>query len=198
MDKEIRTITYKLEERQAEDGSKIIGYAAIFDSETTLFPGLNERISKGAFSDTIIKDDVRAVFNHDPNFVLGRNTSSTLKLTEDDTGLRYEISPPDTQQARDLMTLIRRGDISQSSFAFQVLEDRFVIGENGVNDLRIIEKVKLFDVSAVTFPAYVDTSVAVRSHTVWTETKNKTEIIYKKGLWRRRLDILKQQGGSHE
>jgi HK97 family phage prohead protease len=125
---------------------------------------------RGAFTEAITKDDVRALFNHDENFVLGRNKSGTLRLAEDETGLKYEIDPPDTSYARDLLTVVGRGDVDASSFAFRVIEDMWEYFEQDDPDeatrtppLRTIKKCELFDVSPVTYPAYPTTSVSARA-----------------------------------
>lgn len=148
-----------------EDGTKkIVGYAAKFNQWSDDLGWFRESIAPGAFTETIKTADVRALFNHDPNIVLGRTKSGTLTLREDDTGLYMEVTPPDTQQARDLMTLIERGDVSQQSFAFRVIKESWKFGEGNEPDERTLEQVELFDVSPVTYPAYPDTSVALRSH----------------------------------
>ena len=144
------------------ESKKIVGHAAVFDTMITLYPGVKERVAKGAFVDSIAKDDVRALFNHDPNFVLGRNTSGTLKLSEDDKGLLYEVDPPDTQQARDVVALIKRGDISQNSFGFRVIDQAWDEELDGTL-IRTLNKVKLYDVSPVTYPAYPTTDLKLRS-----------------------------------
>jgi len=141
---------------------KIVGYAAVFDKWSSDLMGFREKISPGAFSKTIKKNDVRALFNHDPNIVLGRTKAKTLKLKEDDTGLFMEVIPPDTQQARDIMVSIERGDIGDQSFAFRTIEDEWVYKKDGSAERTLIE-VDLQDVSPVTYPAYPDTSVALRS-----------------------------------
>jgi HK97 family phage prohead protease len=141
---------------------RIIGYAAPFNSLSEDLGGWREIIEPGAFSETL-EDDIRALFNHDPNLVLGRNKAGTLSLLEDDMGLRYEILPPDTQYARDLATSIKRGDVDGSSFAFRAIEESWI---NPTSEqplpVRRLHVVRLFDVSPVTFPAYPVTSVAVR------------------------------------
>lgn len=152
--------------RVARDGGqapRIIGHAAVFNRDADIGGWFVERVAPGAFSRAIREDDVRALFNHDPNIVLGRNRAKpkpTLTLTEDETGLRYEVVPPDTQAARDLMVSIDRGDISQGSFGFRVLKQEW--DETGELTKRTLIEVELFDVSPVTFPAYQDTDVAVR------------------------------------
>ncbi len=124
----------------------------------------NERIIPGAFNDSIAADDVRALFNHEPNMVLGRNRAGTLRMVEDSHGLSVEIDMPDTSYARDLLVSMRRGDVSQMSFAFTIPKggQSWQKNEDGSNT-RTLSKVQLFDVSPVTYPAYPQTDCAVRS-----------------------------------
>ena len=160
--------TIECEELRIEDGDEgtILGYAAVFNkkSQPLGFLGFREQIAPGAFADTIKGDDIRALFNHDPNMVLGRTRNSTLALEEDNKGLRYVITPPNTTWADDLRVSIKRGDITQSSFGFEVVDDSWE-GEDTKSPLRTLRKVNLFDVSPVTFPAYTQTSVKARSMT---------------------------------
>ena len=148
-----------------ENGLPVIeGHAAIFDSLSQDLGGIfpfKEKIRAGAFRASIEKDDVRALWNHDPNYVLGRNRAGTLELKETVKGLLVRIHPPDTAWARDLTESIKRGDVSQMSFGFVCEKDTWS-SEDG-EDVRTLEQVKLFDVSPVTFPAYLDTDVGVRS-----------------------------------
>mgnify|MGYP001570458489 CR=1 FL=1 len=147
----------------ADKTPKIVGYPAVFESLSLDLGGFREKIQKGAFANTIINSDIRALFNHDPHFVLGRNKNNTLKLEEDNHGLKMENIPPGTQWANDLLISIDRGDITQMSFGFNVPEggDRWetINGEN----VRTLVNVELYDVSPVTFPAYLGTEVSVRS-----------------------------------
>lgn len=145
--------------------TKIEGYAAIFNSLSDDLGFFREKISRGAFTNALKTSDVRALFNHDPNFILGRQSAGTLELKEDKKGLWMSATPPDTQQARDLMVSIERGDITQQSFAFTVQEDSWKQPEaNGDPEIRTIIEVKeIFDVSPVVYPAYPDTDVAIRS-----------------------------------
>ena len=196
MKQERRTLHSEFRVEQREDGKKLIrGHAAVFNSETDL-GWFRERIAPGAFSEPIGKDDVRALFNHDENFILGRNKAGTLTMREDEQGLYVEIDPPDTQVARDLVTSIERGDISQMSFGFQTIKDSWETEENAAKDLRTLEKVKLWDVSPVTFPAYQETDVAVRSHDCWSQSKAESLKYkpFKTALLRRRLALT--EGGS--
>lgn len=151
--------------RNEESGKRIIeGHAAVFDSWSETLGGMfpfKEIVRQGAFAESIQKDDIHALFNHDPNYVLGRNKAGTLELTEDEVGLCVRILPPDTGWARDLQTSIDRGDISQMSIGFVVEEDEWSTA-NGI-DTRELKRVQLFDVSPVTYPAYTATDVGVRA-----------------------------------
>lgn len=140
------------------DGKKIVGYASVFydeteDTEYALWEDMKERIMPGAFDDALTNpDDVRGLFNHDPNQILGRTSAGTLKLTVDKRGLFYEIEPGDTTTARDVVESIKRGDVDGSSFAFRVLDEELK-KEDG-KYVREITRVNLFDVGPVTYPAY--------------------------------------------
>lgn len=152
-------------ERSEAEAPKIRGYAAVFDSLSEDLGGFTERINAGAFAEAIRRDDVRALINHDPNLVLGRNRSGTLTMREDGSGLAVEITPPDTQAARDLLALMERGDVSQMSFAFTVSKEDQSWERSGEGPwIRTIRRVaRLFDVSVVTYPAYPSTSAAMRA-----------------------------------
>jgi hypothetical protein len=147
---------------EGENGlRKITGYAAVFNKLSDDLGYFREKIQPGAFKNTIKADDIRALWNHDSNYILGRNRSGTLSLSEDDHGLKIEIDPPDAQWARDLMTSIERGDVDQMSFGFRTITDSWQLVDG--EDIRTLIEVKLFDVSPVTFPAYPDTEVGLRS-----------------------------------
>lgn len=141
---------------------QIVGYAAVFNSPSEMMYGfMRESIEPGAFSQSLIENDIRALFDHDSAHVLGRNRSGTLSLTEDDRGLKVSITPPDTQWARDLMVSVERGDISQMSFGFIVRQEEWQHQADGTEH-RILKNVDLREVSVVAFPAYTQTSVSVR------------------------------------
>ena len=155
----------KIEKR--DDGSeKIVGYAAKFNRDSEPIGGMYiEQIAPGAFKKALKKSDTRALFNHNRDKVLGRVSAGTLKLEEDKTGLWIEIDPPDTSYARDLMSLIRRGDITQQSFGFTVAADAWegLEEKEGQVPKRTLKEIDmLYDVSPVTFAAYPDTGVALR------------------------------------
>jgi len=153
-----------METRADEDGKEsspvISGYAAVFNEQVE-FAGwqFREQIAEGAFTKSIKEDDVRALWNHDSNHPLGRNKAGTLRLSEDEHGLKVEIDPPDTQFARDLTVSIERGDVSQMSFGFFVNREEWE--SDGEWDNRTILEASLFDVSPVTYPAYPTTEVGV-------------------------------------
>lgn len=167
---ERRYCTTELRAETEQDKRKITGHFAVFNSSADL-GWFIESIAPGAFAETIKTDDIRALWNHEPNWILGRNKSGTLSLFEDDRGLFGEIIPPDTQWARDLQVSIERGDVSQASFGFEVIEEAWEI-KNDEPDLRVIKKAKLWDVSPVTFPAYTDTNVAMRNHAAWQKQRS--------------------------
>jgi len=152
----------RVELRTTANGKPLIrGYAAIFNSRSENLGGFVEIIAPGAF-ENVLGDDVRALFNHDANLVLGRTKSGTCRLHVDATGLAYEIDPPDTQVAHDLIESLRRGDVDQSSFAFSVRREDQTWSDDAI-PVRTIKRIaKLYDVSPVTYPAYPDTSVAAR------------------------------------
>lgn len=169
--REVRTFVSSEMRVVRKDGEspRIVGHAAVFNSPTEIGSklwGWKERVSPGAFKESIRVDDIRGLFNHDPNLILGRNVSGTMELAEDEKGLLYEIDPPDTQPARDLLASIDRGDISGSSFAFEVQEQKWTITDDPEKwDERELVTIKLWDVSPVTFPAYDDTDVGKRQYT---------------------------------
>ena len=149
---------------EPDDGSpRIEGYAAVFEQLSEPMFGFREKIAQGAFKRTLKAGaDVRALWNHDPNFVLGRARAGTLSLREDQRGLAVEIDPPEAAWAGDLLESMRRGDVDQMSFGFQVVKDSWEDdGRGGLT--RTLNEVRLFDVSVVTFPAYPQTSADVRA-----------------------------------
>jgi HK97 family phage prohead protease len=153
----------RLELRSAESGAKILaGHAAVFNRDSEEMWGFTEQVAPGAFTRAIQEDDVRALFNHDSNYILGRNRSKTLRLSEDAVGLAFEVDLPDTQYAKDLTVSVERGDVTGCSFSFATRADKWVYNQDG-SVKRTILDVELCDVGPVTFPAYPDTDVAVRS-----------------------------------
>jgi HK97 family phage prohead protease len=164
MEKRIFTLSeIKIEKRGDSNQPVISGHAAVFNTLTDVW-WYREQVAPGAFKKTIKTSDTRALFNHDPNWILGRNKSGTLKMQEDETGLAVEITPPDTQLIRDMvLTPMERGDISQMSFGFMVTDESWEEKKDEMPIRTINEVDPLFDVSVVTFPAYPTTDAAVRS-----------------------------------
>ena len=188
--RETRTVASELRVLAA-DGTptKIAGHAAKFDVLSEDLGGFRERIAPGAFAKSLQSSDIRALWNHDANIVLGRNKAGTLRLSEDTAGLAFEVDAPDTQLVRDMvMAPIARGDVSQCSFGFYTLSDKWakIDGEW----VRTLLECELFDVSPVTYPAYAQTDVAVRS----LEALKASEIVpphdgYLTDIMRRRLEL---------
>jgi hypothetical protein len=165
--KEIRKTKGAQLRAKQSDKPTIEGYAAVFNQLSEPIWGFRERIAPGAFARALREDqDVRALMNHDPNFVLGRSKSGTLEMDEDTKGLHFTCELPDTQAARDLHTLISRGDIDQCSFAFRVTKQTWIDerdADGNMSTIRELNDLDLFDVSAVTYPAYEQTTVDARS-----------------------------------
>jgi len=168
---ELERRDFAVELRVADDdedrGPRIEGYAAVFDQLSDPIMGMfREKLEPGAFKRALRgKPDVVALWNHDANYPLGRSTARTLRMAEDDSGLKVEIEPPDTQWARDLLVSMRRGDVRQMSFAFSVAPkgEAWATDDTGMQIRTVSQVDRLYDVSVVTRPAYPQTSAAVRS-----------------------------------
>ena len=165
---EVRSLSEVVEQRAydgelkaAVEGRTVEGYASVFNSMSEDLGGFKEIILPNAFSD-VLDNDVRALYNHDSNYLLARTTSGTLELKEDEKGLYYRFEMPNTSYGNDMLELFRRGDLSQSSFGFTVEKDSWRM-EDGQH-VRYIERVgSLFDVSPVVYPAYTAASSGLRS-----------------------------------
>lgn len=156
----------------SEDGkpAHLVGYAARFNRDSEDLGGFIERIKPGAFTEALKGADIRALKNHDANLLLGRTTANTLGLAENSRGLKFDITMPDTTAGRDTAKEVERGDISGCSFSFQVKDEEW--DEKDGQLYRTIHSVaRIGDVGPVTFPAYPDTSVAVRSLDAWKEQR---------------------------
>lgn len=156
-----RSIASTFTTREAEDGLRIDGYFSVFDTNYELWQGASESVAPGAFADCI-GTDVRALINHETRLVLGREKAGTLELREDTHGLwgSVKINPND-QDAVNLYERVKRGDVDQCSFGFDIIEEDTDVREDGSVHWTI-RKVKLYEVSVVTFPAYEETSVSAR------------------------------------
>jgi len=162
---ERRYVNAKIELRGTDAEPVVSGYAARFNELSEELWGFKEKITQGAFSEAIRGADIRALFNHDPSQIVARTKNNTLKVWEDECGLRYEFTPNmKTTAGRDLVEHLRRGDIDQSSFAFSMEGGVEEWDDSGDMPVRILKKIgRLYDVSPVTYPAYPSTSVGLRS-----------------------------------
>lgn len=157
-----------------EDGEKppeLVGHASVFNQETIIsnwFDEWREVVAPGAFRKTLKEADIRALWNHDPNIVLGRNKAGTLEMKEDDIGLYTVIRPPDNEWGRPVLDAVRRGDVTGMSISFQVVKESVEHPKDGSQELprRTIKEAKLFDVSPVTFPAFEQTDISARAKAI--------------------------------
>ena len=159
---ERRFFSEVVELREEGEDQFFEGYAARFNSPTDL-GYFTEEIMPGAF-DTVMNDDVRGLFNHDPDVVLGRTKSGTMQIVIDERGAKYKIkyNANDPDHIR-VMEKVKRGDVSQSSFAFSIESENIVRKEDAKVHRQITKLKRWYDVAPVTYPAYADTSVAARS-----------------------------------
>ncbi|MDL2248606.1 HK97 family phage prohead protease [Tyzzerella sp. OttesenSCG-928-J15] len=160
--KQTRSMKTELKTRSEDENNLIIeGYFAVFNNETELWPGAFEEIAPGAFDETL-SNDIRALTNHDTTLVLGRNKNGTLTLKTDSRGLwgSIKINPNDSD-AMNLYQRVKRGDVDQCSFGFNVLQEDTDYREDGTIKWTL-RKIDLHEVTCVTFPAYEDTGIAAR------------------------------------
>lgn len=160
--RQMRSIASDFKTREDGEALTIEGYFAVFNSNYDIAPGMSESIAPGAFSDTL-SGDIRALVNHDTTLVLGRTTAHTLELSQDERGLwgKIVINPKDGD-AMNLYERVKRGDVNQCSFGFDITDEESTISENG--DIHwTIKKVVLYEVSCCTFPAYEETNISARS-----------------------------------
>lgn len=178
--RQMRSVASKFETREAAEGLYIEGYFAVFNTNYEIFPGATESVAPGAFIDAL-GDDIRALIDHETRLVLGRNKAFTLELREDQVGLwgRITINPNDGD-AMNLYERVKRGDVDQCSFGFDILDEETEFRDDGTVHWTI-RKVKLYEVSVVTFPAYEETSVAARKRDLEQIQSRKTE------LWRQTM-----------
>ena len=173
-ERQMRSIASKFETRESEEGLFIEGYFSVFNSNYELWAGATESVAPGAFANTL-GGDIRALIDHETRLVLGRNKSGTLELREDSHGLwgRIKINPND-QDAVNLYERVKRGDVDQCSFGFDIVKEDTEVRDDGSVHWTIRE-VKLYEVSVVTFPAYTETSVSARKRDFEEIKKRETE-----------------------
>jgi len=192
MDRKIRqtrSLQTELKTRAEPESQEmyIEGYFAVFGQETELWPGAYEEIAPGAFEDTL-GNDIRALINHDTTLVLGRNKAGTLELKTDSYGLwgRIKINPNDTD-AVNLYERVKRGDVNQCSFGFNILEEITDWRDDGTVKWTLT-KIDLHEVSVCTFPAYEETGVQARKAEV--EQHRQRVLKAKKNKLRERIKCL--------
>lgn len=181
--RQMRAVATSFETRSDEDGNQYIeGYFSVFNSNYEMGMGMSESIAPHAFDDTLA-DDIRCLTNHDTRLVLGRTSAHTFELKQDEHGLwgRVLINPNDTD-AMNTKARVDRGDVNQASFGFDILQEDTDIREDGSVHWTI-KKVKLYECSVVTFPAYTETNLSARQkdydeiqkrrNEAWKETMRK-------------------------
>ena len=160
-------LTNKIEIREDDDGNRTIsGYAVKWEMKSQvlgMYFKFREQVKKGAFLESLTNDDQRFLWSHDVSQVLGRTKNGTLRLKEDDVGLRFELDLPKTTLGNDTYESIKRGDVDGVSFGFRVEDDEVQEPEDDL-PLRTVKKAKLLEVSAVAFPAYPDSEVSARGY----------------------------------
>ena len=186
---QIRTSMSEFTARKDGDVPHITGYFAVFNKVYEVFKGCTESIAPGAFTDEL-HSDVRALINHDTTLVLGRTSAHTLELREDSHGLwgKITVNPKDSD-AMNLYERVKRGDVSQCSFGFNIVSENTDIREDGSVHWTITEA-DLHEVSVCTFPAYEDTAVSARAHDL--------EEIKKRAAEKWRSEMLNRLKGAKE
>ena len=172
--RQVRSVPSSFETRSDDDGMYIEGYFAVFNSNYEIFSDVTESVASGAFSNTL-GGDIKALCDHDTRLVLGRNKAGTLELREDSHGLwgRIKINPNDSD-AVNLYERVKRGDVDQCSFGFEIVKEDTEFRDDGSVHFTIRE-VNLYEVSVVTFPAYAETSVSARKQDVAEIKKRKLD-----------------------
>ncbi|WIV10538.1 HK97 family phage prohead protease [Proteiniborus sp. MB09-C3] len=180
-EKELRYLSIeKLETRKTEDDKMTIsGYVVQFNKRSKVMWDFVEVVAKGAFRESLKNNVIKALWNHDSNLVLGSTKNSTLRLLEDDFGLRFELDLPNTNWGRDAWESVRRGDVDGVSFGFFVIEDNWEYLKDEDLYQRTLLNVDLFEISPTPFPAYGDSQVSCRSFEEFKtsiEQQNKNEL----------------------
>lgn len=170
-----RTIPSEVQITNNGEKPRIEGYFAVFNSNYEIEKGYTESIAPGAFTDEL-HADVRALIDHESRLVLGRTTAATLELREDEHGLwgGIDINPNDTE-AMNLYARVQRGDVSQCSIGFRIIDEGVEEREDGTVHWTI-KKVKLYEVSCCTFPAYEDTAISARKADIAAIEKRRTDV----------------------
>ena len=180
---EIRSIDIDIQKSTGEEPLKLRGYAIVCNSLSEPLYGdlFRERINRGAFTKSLLENDQVCLWGHDTRYVLGRKSAGTLILREDDKGLYFEVSLPNTTWARDLKESVDRGDIKQMSFGFKVVKENWLDNKETLKKygmpIREINEITLHEISLVTFPAYTETNVRNKNEDVYIPTPPKKSVI---------------------
>lgn len=187
--RQVRTVASDFKTREDGEEKRIEGYFSVFNSVYEIAPGMTESVAPGAFTETI-DGDVRALIDHETMYVLGRTTKGTLELRQDDKGLFGSILiNPNDQDAMNAYARVKRGDVDQCSFGFDILSEETEFRDDGSCHWTITS-VKLYEVSVCTFPAYAETSVEARR-------EDKEQIIKRQNeIWR--AEMLEKLKGASE
>lgn len=188
--RQLRTISSEFNTRDDGGNLSIEGYFAVFGSVYEIAPGMSESIAPGAFDKTL-SGDIRALINHDTTLVLGRTKAGTLNLRTDNRGLwgHIDVNPNDSD-AMNLYERVKRGDVDQCSFGFDIIDEETEFREDGSVHWTIKE-VELYEVSPCTFPAYEETSIAARA-------KERDDLLKRKNeAWKEKM-LKKLKGGKEE
>ena len=186
MKREVRPVMTEFVTREDGEMPTIEGYFSVFNSIYEIAPGMTESVARGAFSKTLA-GDIRALTNHDTTLVLGRTAAHTLELREDEHGLwgKISINPKDTD-AMNLYERVKRGDVNQCSFGFEIDNEETDFRDDGSIHWTITD-VNLFEVSACTFPAYQETNISARSEEREAMLKRELE------AWKNKhMEVLKK------
>lgn len=185
--RQLRTVATEFATREDGDRPHISGYFAVFNSNYEIAPGMSESIAPGAFSRTL-SGDVRALVNHDTTLVLGRTKAHTLELREDERGLWGDIAVnPNDVDAMNLYERVKRGDVDQCSFGFEIVSEETDFRDDGSVHWRITD-LNLFEVSACTFPAYEATNISAR------EAQRDAMEARKMSAWKERMKGVLKNG----
>ena len=177
--RQVRGMPVKFETREESENIYISGYFAVFNSDYEIWPGATESVAETAFDGTL-SDDIRCLIDHETRLVLGRTKVNTLTLKVDSRGLWGEVRiNKNDVDAMNLYERVRRGDVDQCSFGFDILDEEFE--DRGTEVHWTIKKVKLYEVSVVTFPAYTETAVSARKQHAETIKKRSIE------AWKKRM-----------
>lgn len=173
--RQVRSAPTSFSARSDDDGPVIEGYFAVFNSDYEIWPGATEQVAPDAFNNCLDLD-VRALCDHMTNLVLGRTSAGTLELRVDEKGLwgRIKINEQDSD-AMNLYARVQRGDVSQCSFGFDILDEEYIDNRDG-SCTWVLHDVYLWEVSVVTFPAYAETSVEARKKDREAELKRQLEL----------------------